>query len=335
MKISTPQKIKMLKLMELLRENSDEEHPLKTNELCALLGKLGISCDRRTLSKDIAALNECGYEILSIMQGHDKAYYIADRSFSLAELKILIDAVQAASFISESKTKNLIDKIAALGNNHRAELLHGSMVCFNSRKHSNEQIYYSVESLEEALRKHQKVSFIYFDLNENREKVYRREKSRYIVDPIALVYNEDNYYLMCFSAKHNDIVNYRVDRMEQVRVAEEPADQRAVIHASDVADYTEQAFKMYNGTLETITLEFGKELIGVIYDKFGEDTAVWREENGEYTAVVKVQISPTFWGWLFQFGGRMRLKLPVMLREEMERQLELLCGNKQTQIIRG
>ena len=236
MEISTPQKVKLLKLMELLRENSDGEHPLKTNELCAMLGEAGISCDRRTLSKDIAVLNDCGYEILSTMQGHDKAYYIADRSFSLAELKILIDAVQAASFISESKTKNLIDKIAALGSNHRAELLRGSMVCFNSRKHSNEQIYYSVESLEEALRKHKKVSFIYFDLNENREKVYRREKSRYIVDPVALVYNEDNYYLMCFSAKHNDVVNYRVDRMEQVRVEAESADQRAVIHASNVAD---------------------------------------------------------------------------------------------------
>ena len=302
MGISTPQKVKLLKLMELLRENSDGEHPLKTNELCAMLGEAGISCDRRTLSKDIAVLNDCGYEILSTMQGHDKAYYIADRSFSLAELKILIDAVQAASFISESKTKNLIDKIAALGNNHRAELLRGSMVCFNSRKHSNEQIYYSVESLEEALRKRKKVSFVYFDLNENREKVYRREKSRYIVDPVALVYNEDNYYLMCFSAKHNDVVNYRVDRMEQVRIGAESADQRAVIHASNVADYTEQAFKMYNGKTETVTLEFSKALIGVVYDKFGEDTEIWQEEDGKYTANVKVQISPTFWGWLFQFG---------------------------------
>lgn len=86
MGISTPQKVKLLKLMELLRENSDGEHPLKTNELCAMLGEAGISCDRRTLSKDIAVLNDCGYEILSTMQGHDKAYYIADRSFSLPAL---------------------------------------------------------------------------------------------------------------------------------------------------------------------------------------------------------------------------------------------------------
>lgn len=144
MEISTPQKIKLLKLMELLRENSDEDHPLKTNMLCTMLKNAGISCDRRTLSRDIATLNECGYEIFSIMQGHDKAYYIVERSFSLPELKILIDAVQAASFITESKTENLIQKIAALGNAHRAELLQGGMVCFNSRKHSNEQIYYSV-----------------------------------------------------------------------------------------------------------------------------------------------------------------------------------------------
>ena len=213
MEISTPQKIKLLKLMELLRENSDEDHPLKTNMLCTMLKNAGISCDRRTLSRDIATLNECGYEIFSTMQSHDKAYYIVERSFSLPELKILIDAVQAASFITESKTENLIQKIAALGNAHRAELLQGGMVCFNSRKHSNEQIYYSVETLEGALRRHQKVSFCYFDLDEKHQKVYRREKQRYIVDPVALVYNEDNYYLMCFSAKHNDIVNYRVDRI--------------------------------------------------------------------------------------------------------------------------
>lgn len=111
MEISTPQKIKLLKLMELLRENSDEDHPLKTNMLCTMLKNAGISCDRRTLSRDIATLNECGYEIFSIMQGHDKAYYIVERSFSLPELKILIDAVQAASFITESKTENLIRRL--------------------------------------------------------------------------------------------------------------------------------------------------------------------------------------------------------------------------------
>ena len=324
MEISTPQKIKLLKLMELLRENSDEDHPLKTNMLCTMLKNAGISCDRRTLSRDIATLNECGYEIFSIMQGHDKAYYIVERSFSLPELKILIDAVQAASFITESKTENLIQKIAALGNAHRAELLQGGMVCFNSRKHSNEQIYYSVETLEGALRRHQKVSFCYFDLDEKHQKVYRREKQRYIVDPVALVYNEDNYYLMCFSAKHNDIVNYRVDRREHVQLEDVPADERAVIHAVDVADYTEQAFKMYNGKIESITLRFSRDLLGVIYDKFGEDTEIW-QEDGRYAANVKVQISPTFWGWLFQFGGRMRLQGPAVLQEEMGRQLSLLA----------
>ena len=160
-------------------------------------------------------------------------------------------------------------------------------------------------------------------MDEKHQKVYRREKQRYVVDPVALVYNEDNYYLMCFSAKHNDIVNYRVDRMAHVQLEDVPSDERAVIHAADVADYTEQVFKMYNGKIESITLSFSRDLIGVIYDKFGEDTEIW-QEDGRYAANVKVQISPTFWGWLFQFGGRMRLKEPAALREEMERQLSLL-----------
>lgn len=240
-----------------------------------------------------------------------------ERSFSLPELKILIDAVQAASFITESKTENLIQKIAALGNAHRAELLQGGMVCFNSRKHSNEQIYYSVETLEGALRRHQKVSFCYFDLDEKHQKVYRREKQRYVVDPVALVYNEDNYYLMCFSAKHNDIVNYRVDRMEHVQLEDVPADERAVIHAVDVADYTEQAFKMYNGKIESITLSFSRDLIGVIYDKFGEDTEIWQEDGRQVRRQCQSSNQPNVLG----------LTVPVWKQDAPQRACDLAGRN--------
>ena len=303
------QKIKLLKLLELLRQETDEQHPLPTNTLCAKLGDMGITCDRRTLAKDIALLNDQGYEVMWTWVGKEKGYYIEDRSFSVPELKILIDAVQAASFITDKKTAELIDKIAALGGSHKADILKSNMVCFNTRKHSNESIYYNVGFLEDAIQQQKKVIFYYYDLNENGEKVYRREHHHYVVEPIALVFNDDNYYLMVYSAKHDGTANYRVDRMDHVEIVDEAISEKALVLREGIDSYTEQAFKMYGGQQVDVVLEFDDKLIGAVYEKFGEDTKMIRSGD-KCIATVKVQISPVFWGWLFQFAGQMKILSP-------------------------
>ena len=150
------QKYKLLKLLELLRQESDEQHPLPTSAICGKLAEMGISCERRTLTKDIAVLNELGYKVMWTWVGKEKGYYIEDRSFTVPELKILIDAVQAASFITKKKTAELIDKIAELGGSHKADILKSNMVCFNTRKHGNESIYYNVGFIEDALQQRKK-----------------------------------------------------------------------------------------------------------------------------------------------------------------------------------
>lgn len=313
------QKIKLLKLLELLRQETDEQHPLTTMDICNRLGAMGISCERRTLSKDVALLNEQGYEVMWRWVGKEKGYYIEDRSFSIPELKILIDAIQASSFITEKKTADLIGKIANLGGSHRAELLQGNMVCFNTRKHSNESIYYNVSSLEDALQHQKKVLFRYFDLDEQGQKVYRREGHRYVVEPVALVFNEDNYYLVVYSSRHDSTANYRVDRMDHVEVLSDAVSEKAISLRGGVAEYTEQAFKMYGGTPTDIVIEFDNQLIGAVYDKFGEDTQMMRSGENKCIATVKVQISPTFWGWLFQFAGLMKVISPDVVIEEYKR----------------
>lgn len=313
------QKIKLLKLLELLRQETDEQHPLTTMDICNRLGAMGISCERRTLSKDVALLNEQGYEVMWRWVGKEKGYYIEDRSFSIPELKILIDAVQASSFITEKKTADLIGKIANLSGSHRAELLQGNMVCFNTRKHSNESIYYNVSSLEDALQHQKKVLFRYFDLDEQGQKVYRREGHRYVVEPVALVFNEDNYYLVVYSSRHDSTANYRVDRMDHVEVLSDAVSEKAISLRGGVAEYTEQAFKMYGGTPTDIVIEFDNQLIGAVYDKFGEDTQMMRSGENKCIATVKVQISPTFWGWLFQFAGLMKVISPDNVIEEGKR----------------
>lgn len=321
------QKIKLLKLMELLRQETDEAHPLATKEICSRLEQMGISCERRTLSRDIALLNEQGFEIMWTWVGKEKGYYVEDRSFSVPELKILIDAVQASSFITQKKTNELVSKIAELAGSHRADVLTRNMVCFNTRKHSNETIYYSVGFLEDALTLRKMVQFRYFDLNEKGEKVYRKEGAVYTAEPVTLVFNEDNYYLMVYSDKYDKTVNYRVDRMDSVQVLDEDVSDKALSLREGIGDYTEQVFKMYSGESTDITIRFDNKLIGVIYDKFGEDTRMIRLDTNTCVATVTVQVSPTFWGWIFQFGNRMQITSPDhLIREYHEKAAELAAN---------
>ena len=303
-------KIKLLKLLEMLRQNTDEQHPMPTSSIISSLAQMGITCDRRTLAQDIAILSDLGYEIMTTTVGHEKAYFVEDRNFSIPELKILIDAVHASSFITEKKSEELINKIASLAGSHRAEVLKRNMVCFNTRKHSNERIFYNVNDLEDAILRQKKVLFRYFDLNESGERVYRRDGHRYVVEPIALVFNEDNYYLTCYSSRHDSTSNYRIDRMDSVQVIDEDCCEKAIALRNQVSTYTEQAFKMFGGQIEDVVLEFDRSLIGVVYDRFGEGTKMMTISDTKCIASVKVQISPVFWGWLFQFGNQMRIISP-------------------------
>ena len=311
-------KIKLLKLIDMLRLETDEQHPLSTTQICAKLGAMGIICDRRTLPRDIAILNEHGYEIMSTMIKHDRCYYVEDRSFSVPEIKILIDAVQAASFITEKKTRELIEKIASLGGSHRAEILKGNLVNFNTRKHSNEHIYYNVDTIEAAIQSNRKIIFYYFDLDENGTKIYRRDHHHYVVEPISLVFNEDNYYLISYSSRHDGTANYRIDRMESVELVDELICEKAIALRDEVSGYTEQVFKMYGGPTIEVTLEFDDTLIGVVYDKFGEESKMTRTSDHTISATVHVQISPTFWGWIFQFMGKMSILSPEQLVKDYE-----------------
>lgn len=320
------QKIKLLKLYELLRQETDEQNPMTTMTIIDRLGQMGISCERRTLAKDMAILNEQGYEVMFRWIGKEKGYYVEDRSFSVPELKILIDAVQAASFITDKKTSELIDKIAELGGSHRADILKSNMVCFNTRKHSNETIFYSIGYLEDALLQQKKVIFRYFDLNEHGEKVYRRDGHHYVVEPVGLVFNEDNYYLMVYSSRHDNTANYRVDRMDAVEIIDEQITDKALQLRETVDCFTEQAFKMYGGQPVDITIQFDSKLIGVVYDKFGEDTKMIRLNDTTCVATIKVQISPTFWGWIFQFGKQMQITSPNEVIEEYRNKAAMLVA---------
>lgn len=316
-------KIRLLRLWEMLLQESDADHPLSTNQILDNLLQLGLKCDRKTLYDDIELLKAEGYEILSRMEKHSKVYYVSDRKFSPPELKILMDAVQAAKFVTESKTQELVDKITALGGGYRAKLLKGNIVRFNTRKHTNESIYLNVDSLEAAIQRRKVVTFRYFIMNENGAREYKYDGRVYRVEPIALIYNDDNYYLRCYSLDHEDYRNYRVDRMDDVQMTGQKVSDKARLSEKEIAEYTSQVFRMYSGDIVDAVLEFDRSLIDVVFDKFGEGTQILRSADGRCVAMVKVQVSRTFWGWYFQFPDKMRIISPEGLMKQCREWAEI------------
>ncbi|WP_303789457.1 YafY family protein [Ruminococcus flavefaciens] len=317
-------KLKLLRLLEILQSESTQQKPLSTAQICQRLEKIGMHCERRTLYRDIKLLIDCGYDIEIVTERNSNLYYYKKATeLSFSELKILIDAAKAASFITQEQTEDLVRKLVTLGGSRKKELLSSNMVFFNSHKHSNTDIYDAVSTIEAAIRNRIRISFFYFDLDEHAERVYRHNKKEYLVDPIVLIFNNDNYYLHGYTPEHDEIRNYRVDRMADVKVTTLPMNAKADVSPAEIEEYISQSFKMYGGETVEALLEFKDQLLDVIFDKFGEDTPIVRKNKDSCIATVVLQESPTFWGWYFQFPDKMKICSPDWLVEKCEKWREL------------
>ena len=210
--------VKMLKIVEYLTQESSEEKPATTADIIGMLEESGISCDRRTLYKNMNVLREEGYNIITTKVGHQNAYYMPDRSFSNSELKMLIDAVMAAKSITKKQSDELIDKLANLARTKRKEVLRENIVCFNSCKHSNEDVFDNIDKITKAIRKSRGLVFSYFQFDVNKNHIYKHGNKKYKEDSIGLIYNDGNYYMISYNNKHKGTATYRVDHMEEIKV---------------------------------------------------------------------------------------------------------------------
>lgn len=312
------QKIKLLKIWEILNWKSDEQHPLSTQDIITELSHLGIKCDRRTVYGDIDAMQSNGYSILNRRRGHDMVYWVQERKFDLPELKIIMDAIQNSKFIPKDKTEELLNKIASLGGSESTHLLKRNAVRFNVVKHSNADIYRITECLERAIECEHRVTFRYFDLNALGERVYRHDNKLYKEEPIAMICDDGNYYLMCYCPEpeyENNVKVFRVDRIADISETDESVSKDAKKASKAITNYPKQVFKMYGGKTRKVRLSFDESLIGVMLNKFGEEISI-KKSGARFTASVEVQISPTFWGWIFQFGNKIKLLAPDTIVQE-------------------
>lgn len=311
------QKIKLLKIWEILNRKSDEQHPLSTQDIIAELSHLAIKCDRRTIYGDIDAMQSNGYSIMNRRRGHDMVYWVQERQFDLPELKVIMDAIQSSKFIPTDKTEELLNKIASLGGSESTHLLKRSTVKFNVVKHTNDDIYIITECLERAIECELQVSFRYYDLNAFGERIYRHNNQLYKEEPLAMICDDGNYYLICYRVEpeyENHVKVFRVDRIADISVINECISKEAKKASNAIANYPKQVFKMYGGKVRKIRLAFDESLIGVMFNKFGEEISI-KKTGARYTASVEIQISPTFWGWLMQFPTTMKIVSPVDVRE--------------------
>jgi predicted DNA-binding transcriptional regulator YafY len=248
----------------------------------------------------------CSYNVVS-----KKYYYIASRTFELAELKLLADSVQSSKFITQKKSAELIKKIESLASAHDAKEIDRQIYVTGKVKTMNESIYYTVDTIHSAMSAAKAINFQYFDYDENKNKILRHDGKIYTVSPWALISNEDNYYLRAFDHEKNTLKNFRVDKMSAVEISKDSRLGKEVYEKTDPEKYTQRTFGMYGECEMLVALEFHRSLCGVMIDRFGKDVTFFKTADPDMIRItVNVNVGPNFFGWVMCFGNRVKIISP-------------------------
>lgn len=308
------QKKKLFCILELLERESDELHPVPMQRILECLERNGITAERKSIYSDIETLQELGYDIL-LQKKEPKGYFLASRQFELAELKLLVDAVQSSKFLSTGKSSRLIKKLEQLCSRHEAKQLQREVYVIDRVKSMNESIYYNVDKIHAAIGSNRRISFRYMEWGPEKKLVPRRGGKLYRVSPYILTWAEENYYLVAFDEESGERRHYRVDKMDKIRLLDEERTHREVFADRNAAVLSKKAFGMYDGDEVRVKLLLEKCLLGVILDRFGTDIVLVQREDGMFEAGVDVLVSRQFFGWLFGVGG-IQILAPEEVREE-------------------
>ena len=319
------QKLKLLHLQDILRRETDEDHPLTLAQIQELLEQRGVSAERKSLYDDMEQLRLLGEDIVTTRDTTVR-YYIGERTLDMPQLRLLVDAVQSSKFITRKKSEELIRRLESLTSRHLAGQLQRQVLVSGRIKNMNESIYYNVDSLQTAITANRQVRFQYFDWGSDKKQHLRHEGKLYTVSPWALTWDDENYYLIAYDKDRAEVRHYRVDRMLRIRQTDTPREGEAVFRKMDMALYTRKTFGMFGGEEQPVTLWCTARMAGIILDRFGQDVALIPEGEG-FTVRVPVVVSPQFFSWLSGFGTDIRLIKPQAVAEEYTHYLsEILEG---------
>lgn len=302
-----PQKLKILYLARVLYEETDEKHPLMMNEIIKKLAGYGIEAERKSLYTDIEDLRTFGLDIIGEKRGRYYAYYLGSRDFELPELKLLVDSVLASKFISEKKSKELVKKLESLVSAEEAKELSREIVISGRVKTVNEGIYYTVDSIHQAIASGKKIQFRYFQWNTKKEKELRHDGAFYTVSPWALLWDDEYYYLVAYDGM---IKHYRVDKMLDLTVTDRKREGAECFGKLDMGSYSKRTFSMFSGEEEKVTIEAENRFAGILIDRFGHDIFIMPVDSSHFRVHVTVAVSEQFISWIFSLGEGIKIVGP-------------------------
>ncbi|MCI9200018.1 MAG: WYL domain-containing protein [Lachnospiraceae bacterium] len=318
------QKLKIIYLMKILLEKTDEEHSITMQEIKESLEAYGIGAERKSLYSDIESLRQYGMDIIGRQMDRTYYYSVGNRQFELAELKLLVDSVQAAKFITAKKSNELIKKIESMASKYEASKLHRQVYVAERVKTMNESIYYNVDMIHAAIGANSKITFQYFQWNVDKKMELRRGGSLYEVSPWALSWSDENYYLIAFDSLEDKIKHFRVDKMLHIEMEGSKREGKKCFDEFDMAIYTRKMFGMFGGEEQMVKIECENALAGVMIDRFGKDVAIMKKDGEHFTVIVKVAVSRQFLSWVIALGEGAKIVGPESIVEQMKKEVDRL-----------
>ena len=321
-------KIKTLLVYKYLVEYSDENNPLSTTELINLLKKDGYSCERKSIYADIKTLNMVGFDILTAMSPK-RGFFLASRNFELPQVRLLIDAVTSAGFITPNKTQDLVTRLEGLVSKNEAKELVSQVYIDNNTKCDNEEIYYIIDALHDAIIEGRKVKFSYKRRNIDRENRKSYTERIFRVSPYALIWKDDHYYLVCNNEKYDNLMNLRLDRIRKIEMLDEPV--RHISEVSeytdyfDVADYTSKMFSMFSGETGEVKLRCHLDMREEIMDRFGARIPLKAVDSNHFETIIEAAVSDGLVSWIMNFGDKIKVISPDTLADSVKQKAQLIA----------
>ena len=317
--------LRHLHILQYLYERTDDEHPASTADITEYLAEKGIAVHRQTIASDVELLINFGFDIITV-RSRQNQYFYGSRQFELAELKMMVDAIQAARFVTNKKSEVLTNKLMRLTSSHHASKLNRQLFVAGRVKATNESVLYTVDLLYEAISENKRIQFKYYEYTSEKKKILKHKGYLYEFSPYDLAWYNDSYYVFGYSEKHGKVIKFRVDRIYKPNITDIEA--RMKPEDYDLPTYIRRTFSMYDDDIFTVELKCENSLMNAVIDNFGENVVVRPADCGHFIATVEVSANPPFYAWVFTFGGKIKILSPKSVVDEFKTHLKETLNNQ-------
>lgn len=315
--MDTDAKLRPIYLIDILKERTDEDHYLTTSQLCSILkNEYGIDTHRTTIKSDIEMLQQAGIGIQAVRSSQNQYNFIG-RDFDIVELKLLIDAVKSAKFITKTKSDQLVGKLTALAGINKARELKRNLALDGRNKLENEDILIIADAINDAINQRRKIKFQKIEYNVKKERILHHGGEIYTFSPYSLVWNGDFYYVVGYSDKYRSVGCHRIDRIyKRPEILSEAAEPAPI--GFDINKYINTTFRMYNAPRREVELVCDNGLMDAIIDRFGPDVKTYACDQKNFRVIAEIAVGNVFFNWIFGFGGMIKIKAPGDVKKQYE-----------------